>query len=182
LLGNHEVKLQKFGNLALLMADEIGVPYGTYSSVLSISDSHGVMYRIYLAHGWGSINSSLNQPDERHHSDKRSLKRKLFPKVAHCGVMAMGHTHKLLVKPPSHELYLSGEDHLKQHYTKHNYTQDYIHPDLRWYVNTGSFYKLYGEGAGSGYAERAGFNPNILGFPIIKVVDREIVDIELKIL
>jgi len=55
----------------------------------------------------------------------------------------------------------------------------FIHPDLRWYVNTGSFYKLYADGKNvSGYAERAGYDPNELGYVVVRVKDGIINDVE----
>ena len=184
MLGNHEMKLLKFGNLARGIAERLGVPYGTYVSVLSVHDKHGLMYRIYLAHGFGAINSNLTDPFEREHSMQRTLKRKLFLKMGHCQIMAAGDSHKLLVKPPMPELYMNGDNYLKQHYTNPKmYNNEYIHPDLRWYVSTGSFLKLYSDdGQTSSYSERGGYNPNILGFPIVEVRDREIVNIRPVIL
>jgi hypothetical protein len=185
LLGNHEMKLAKFGNLSKFIADELGVPYGTYSSVLSVFDKKNhLMYRLYLAHGFGTIDSKLFDPFEREHAMKRALKRQLFLKVGHCQIMACGHTHRLLVKPPTRELYLNGEDDLKQQYTcPEIYNGDYIHPDLRWYVNTGSFYKLFSANSeGSGYAERMGLNPNVLGYSIVEVRNKQVSNIRPVIL
>jgi len=183
LLGNHEAKLSKFGNVSKFIADGLDVPYGSYSAVISVyTTKDELQYRLYVAHGFGAVDSKLPAPDEREHSMLRSLKRQLFLKVGHCNVMAMGHSHKLLVKPPTPELYLCGEKYLKQQYTQPD-NGDYIHPDLRYYVNTGSFYKLYQETSeASGYAERMGLNPNMLGFPIIHVRDGEIKNIEKRIL
>ena len=62
---------------------------------------------------------------------------------------------------------------LIQHYTGYDQNAPYIHPDNRWYVNTGSFCRLYVEGV-SGYAERAGYDPMEIGFPVLRVRDGKI--------
>ena len=102
----------------------------------------------------------------------------------------MGHTHKIIISPPSEVLYLTDDDKgIKQHHgvPKNN---GYIHPDYRWYVNTGGFLKLYGEivvedddvpmeesKLGSGYAERAMYAPLQLGFCVGLIRDNKLVDV-----
>ena len=51
--------------------------------------------------------------------------------------------------------------------------EDYIHPDQRWYVNTGTFRKSRGIGFVD-YAELAGFSPLPLGYVVVEVRDRKI--------
>jgi hypothetical protein len=46
LQGNHELKLWKFGNLSQFMAEELEVPYGTYTAIIEVSDEYGLMYRL----------------------------------------------------------------------------------------------------------------------------------------
>lgn len=189
--GNHDWKLT--GNYGSLIKDVIcpelagnkdgSTIYGTYTCRLSIVDRKGKpMYKMFLTHGAGSINSSADDPVRRDANMMLSLKRKLFRKAGDCAIMAMGHTHKLIVKPPIQELYLTDDSkNIHQKYTKASQTADFIHPDLRYYVNTGCFYKLYEEGV-SGYAERAGYDPNELGYAVVKVVDGVIKDVERRVI
>jgi len=178
LQGNHERKLSKFGDLSEEMAKRLGVDYGTYSSIISIRDKQGEMYKIFLSHGFGSINSNLDDPADRLHTMKRALRRKLMRKSGDCLISAIGHTHKLIIVKPTDELYLTSSDKsIKQHYVRPSPKQNWIPPQQRWYVNTGSFLKLYGDNV-SGYAEVAGYNPMEMGFAVIKVRDREVIDIE----
>lgn len=105
------------------------------------------------------------------------LKRHLKHKFGDCLLMSMGHTHKLLICSPNPELYLTDDgSQITQKYTRSDKADGYIHPDHRWYINTGSFLKLYGDGV-SGYAERAGYDPVELGFIVVMVRDRKIVDV-----
>jgi hypothetical protein len=87
-------------------------------------------------------------------------------------------THKLLVAKPKKKLYLTSEDgELKQHYTKSEQTAQYIHPDHRWYINTGSFVRSQMRGI-SGYAERALYDPLELGYCVAKIRDRKIIGVD----
>jgi hypothetical protein len=189
--GNHDWKLgAKVGsfvrhNVCARLGEEIGVLaenlYGTYSCVLAIHNKKGkLLYKMFLHHGpaMGSINSSADDPLRREANMMLSLKRKLRELAGDCIIMAMGHTHKLLVKPPISRLYLTYENgKSKQHYTKSEQTQKFIPEDDRWYVNDGCFYKLHEMGK-SGYAERAGYAPNELGFIKVKVENGIIKDVE----
>lgn len=178
LLGNHEVKLIKFGNLSEYIAKELGVPYGTYTTKLTLDFKHNKTLKFYLAHGWGSINSRLPDPMEREHSQRRSLKRLLYLKAGDCNLMAMGHTHKLLVAPPTPELFLIDDrENLKQHYTDDTMNGVYIPPDLRWFVNTGGFYRSYQTGLSS-YVEVRGLDPAVLGFATVVIRGGEILEVK----
>ena len=186
LLGNHEQKLWRFGDLSQYMADGIGCPYGTYTSIVEVADKYGPIYRIFASHGFGVLKSNAKDAEQQEGNMKASLKMKLKEKRGDCIVQALGHTHKLLVCPPVEKLYLYTDDNGK---TKQGYlsaddsTARYIHPDRRWYANTGSFLKLYDDDLGvSGYAEQKGYDPVQLGHIVIKVRDRKIISIDKVIL
>lgn len=169
--GNHDHKVgNKFGNcVKAVFCDELGVEFGTYSCKLTVTNKKKLQYKAFLTHGNGSISSSADDPVRRESNMFLALKRKLSRKAADCAIQAMGHSHKLLVKPPISELYLVDEgDAVKQQYTRLLQQSPFIPADLRWYVNTGSFMKLYGDGV-SGYAERAMYDPVELGYPVIVV-------------
>ena len=170
--GNHDYKISaRFGNgVRDIFCSGLNVPFGTYSCKLAIGDKRGkLQYKAYLTHGYGNINSTADDPVRQEANMFLALKRKLAPKAGDCALMAMGHTHKLLVKPPISRLYLADDGvKVKQHYTKADYRSEYIDPDLRWYLNTGSFYKNFHMGE-SGYAERFGYNPTELGHIVTEV-------------
>jgi len=179
LQGNHERKLWRFGDLAKEVADILGVPYGTYTSKITINDRWGhLMYKIYETHGFRSIRSTADDPIRRKANMELTLKRHLRNKTADCAVMIKHHVHKLLVSEPHHELYLyDSKKHIKQGYTSWGQNAEYIHPDARWYGCAGSFLKLFGKDI-SGYAEIFELDPTELGFLILKVRDKKIVSLE----
>jgi hypothetical protein len=184
---NHHAKLWRFGNISERMCRELqaeGSPiqYGTWTAKVTFHDKYGMVYKHFTTHGRKSINSTADDPMRRRVNMQLVLKRHLKMKFADCAVMAKGHTHKLLVCEPTKDLYLTDDGHdVQQRYTSCPQTAEYIHPDLRWYINTGSFLRLYQQEV-SGYAEQAEYDPVELGFVIVKVRDRQVVDCERVVL
>jgi len=169
--GNHPAKLHRFGKITAHICKELRVPFGTWSAKLTYNDNKGkLQFKHYATHGFGSITSTADDPQRQRTNMKLALKRKLKKKFGDTLLNTMGHTHKLLVCSPSEELFIvDKENELRQYYTgapvrKHGF----IPYDYRWYCNTGSFLKLYGESI-SGYAERAGYDPIELGFLVAKI-------------
>ena len=179
LWGNHSRTLAKFGNVTLDICRALGIPYGTWTAKLIFHDAYGPMFKAFLAHGIGGrIVSNAKDWEQQQANMKASLKRKLEAKAGDCLLMSMGHTHLLMVVEPAKRLYLIDDgEHIKQRYLTPGSTDEYIPPERRWYTNTGSFLKLYGEGV-SGYGEVAGYDPIRLGFVIVKVRDRTIESVE----
>ncbi len=179
LMGNHERKLWRYGNLTEMMCDDLGVAYGTYTSKITVKDKNGKpMYKVYATHGMKNITSTADDPKRRKVNAQLILKRHLKFKAGDCAVMVKAHTHKLLVCKPESELYLTDDGkRIKQGYTGWGQNENYIHPDARWYGNTGSFLKLYG-GEYSGYGEIAEYDPVELGFLVLEIRDRKIVELK----
>ena len=178
LQGNHEYKLAKFGDLAKEIADNIKVPYGTYSCIMSIKDTQGkLMYKIFYTHGAGNISSAADNTKRRNVNMELSLERFLRDKAGDCAVMVKAHSHKLIVSSPVNRLYLTSNEKIHKDYTKGIQNADFIEPEARWYGCSGSFLRLYREGY-SGYAERAGYNPSELGYLILVVRDKKIVSLD----
>jgi predicted phosphodiesterase len=185
MMGNHDWKhIRKVGNLVKdYVCAELKVPYGTYTCKLLINDKKSnLMYKIFLTHGFGALNSNADDPVRRLSNMQLALKRKLSQKAADCAIMAMGHNHKLITVDPLPTLYLVDENNdVQQHYIAGVQSAQYIHPDHRWYCATGSFFKLYGLGM-SGYGEVFGYDPHELGCCIVHVENKTIVRVEKKIL
>jgi hypothetical protein len=179
LQGNHCQHLWAFGDIMADMCKSLGVPYGTWTTKLTVTDKRGnLMYKTYDTHGRKGISSAADDPKRRKVNMQLTLKRNLKFKAGDCAVMIKHHTHKLLVCKPESELYLTDDGtRIQQAYTGWGQTESYIHPDARWYGNAGSFLKLYGDGI-SGYAERAEYDPVELGFLVLKVRDRKIVELK----
>ena len=179
LMGNHERKLWRFGDITEKICQDLWVDYGTWTCKLIIKDKNGkLMYKIYETHGLKSIISAADDPKRRQVNMQLILKRHLKFKAGDCAVMVKHHTHKLLVCKPESELYLVDDGNkIKQKYTGWGQSEDYIHPDARWYGNAGSFLKLYGKGI-SGYAEILEYDPVELGFLILRVRDKKIISLD----
>jgi len=183
--GNHPMKLWKYGRITQELCNRIHVPFGTYDSIISYLPKKGAkpFLKHFASHGFGSMKSTIDEPEDRENSLKRTLRKKLQHKAGDCHLMSMGHTHKLLIKEPRQELYITSvrSKRVRQAYTTpmdvDTSGKTYIDPFMRWYVNTGSFYRLYGDGV-SGYAELAGYDPIELGFAICKIRGRKIVGID----
>lgn len=199
LMGNHELGLlNEFGDLTAGVAQELGVPYGTYSSKISYRSKRDgrLLFKHYATHGRKPIGSTADDPERRDSNMRLQLKRHLKFKAGDTVLMSKGHTHRLLVAEPHHELYLhSDEERIRQGYTDTIQTLPFIQYDLRWYVNVGAFYRVYGsdvvnydfdkpdEGAQSSYVENGEYDPVELGFAVVLVRDglirkvmREVVD------
>jgi len=171
--GNHDHKFSRKGYgdfVKTIVCKTLGVPYGTRSAVFQIRDKAGkCQYKIFYHHGFGQLNS-MHKDEILAEANKRSkLRRMLRKKFADCVVYAIGHTHQLLVQPPIQELELTTDDEGK---ILRNYRTD-----GKWYINTGSFMKLYHHGT-SGYAEIAGYDPVETGYVIIHVKNYKVVDCE----
>ena len=142
-----------------------------------------IILKHFAGHGWGSIRSTADDPIRVEANQQLMLKRKLKDQAGDTALMSMGHTHKLIIAKPKKTLFLTDNaGKIHQHYTSNISTGDYIHPDHRWYVNTGSFMKLYGEMGTSGYAERRGYSPIVLGFAIAVIRDRKLLNVHEKML
>lgn len=179
LMGNHERKLWRFGNITQEVCEHLGVEYGTYTAKITIQDNKGdLMYKVYETHGYKTITSTADDPKRRRVNMNLILKRHLKFKAGDCAIMIKHHAHKLLVCAPEPELYMTDDGKkIKQAYTSGGQTEGYIHPDARWYGCAGSFLKLYGDGI-SGYAEIMEYDPVELGFLVTKVRDKRIVEVK----
>jgi UDP-2,3-diacylglucosamine pyrophosphatase LpxH len=175
--GNHDNRHSNtIGFVKDVVCRELDVPYGTYSSKLTVINSTGnTQYKLFTTHGFGSVTSTADDPIRRKANMRLTLKRKLQNKAADVSLMAMGHSHKLLISPPTHALYLYDDgEKVKQDYLKPVHeTGTFIHPDHRWFVNTGSFLKNQLLGM-SGYAERFGYDPVEIGYTVAEIRDSRI--------
>lgn len=176
--GNHEDALKSFGPIAEEMAEEIGVEYGTYTCVIEYVDENGeLLFKHYATHGRKSINSSADDESRREANMKLVLKRHLRDKMSDALLMSKAHTHKLLILKPKKRLHLySSNQKIRQTYIQSPSAGQFIHPDDRWYVNTGGFLRLFGDGY-SGYAEKAEYDPIELGYAVVLVRNGKILDI-----
>ena len=177
--GNHPEKLWRFGRITEAVCTDLGVEYGTWQAIIKYTCKKKTLFNHYATHGFGSINSKIDDPRDRENSMLRTLRRAMQRKTGNCFLNSMGHTHKLLICSPKHELFITDSVGNKtvQHYTKANPNDSFIPFNERYYVNTGSFYRTFGDGF-SGYAERAGYDPIELGCAVALVRDGGLTDVK----
>jgi hypothetical protein len=185
LAGNHEYKLKKYADITQMICSRAGIPEknGTFSCKVHFinQDTGEPQFKGFFIHGRRAISTSADDPIRQDANLQLTLKRILKNKAGDCYLMARGHSHKLIVSPPNKSLYLTddGED-IHQNYTKSSNVagDEYIHPDHRFYVCSGSYYRLYGKDGISGYAEQAEYDPVELGYVKLFVRNNKIVKAE----
>lgn len=184
LQGNHERKLWRFGDITQMICNKLGVPYGTFTAKITITNQKDtLLYKVFATHGRKSITSTADDPKRRLVNQRLILKRHLKFKSGDAVIMAKAHTHKLLVCSPEEELYLVDDGQkIQQRYISSSQNAPYIHPDHRWYISTGGFLKLYGQSGVSGYAEVAEFDPLELGYCVALVRNAKIQEIKRVVL
>jgi len=173
LLGNHEERLKHIANYARYIADGLGIPYGTWAAKVLVRGKHRSYFKMFLKHSIrSSLTSMAKDYDQRLANMKATLKMQLREHAGDCMLMAVGHAHRILVADPIRKMVMmSDEEHkqLQQQYlVPHEWGEEYIDHDLRWYGVTGSFLKQYVEGL-DGYAERAGYDPLEIGYLVAEV-------------
>jgi len=180
LAGNHEFKLQRFGDLGAEMAERLDIPYGGCAAKLLLKDKRGPIAKVYLCHpNRFQLRSGAKDYEQRVANMKAQVKRFLTDKAGDCVVMAAANAHKLLIVDPSPKLVIFDEGgKLKQDYlVGDNSMPRYIDPDRRWYASIGSYLRTMILGH-DGYAERAGYDPVELGFAVVEIRDRKVVAVK----
>jgi len=181
LIGNHELRVIGIVNLGLNLMKEIGRPeiYAGYSCKLAIKDDKGrTRYKIYSNHGKNIAESRAGTERQREANRAASLQRALAPIYGDCIVMVMGHTHRLIVVKPLRRLYLVDDGRkIKQKYITTKPSDDYIDPENRYYINSGSFFRSQMLDIDT-YAERNMYPPTEMGYAKIIVRDYQVVDVE----
>jgi hypothetical protein len=181
LLGNHELKKWNYGNITRNICEALGVRYGGWSCKITFKTrAGGYLFKHYAIHGRKTITSTADDPKRRRTNKLLSLKRQLKGKCADAVLMSKGHTHWCDRLKPETDVYFGddGKD-IYTATTSADHTAEYIHPDLRWYVNTGSFLGQQKANSGlTGYAEVAEYDPMRCGYQLCKVRSGVIQSIE----
>lgn len=180
--GNHTRSQRTSGEWAQELAERLAVPFGTFTSRFSYLDKKArPMFKHFMGHGWGSINSRAKPLRRAVVNMEIGLRAALEHKAADCMLMTMGHTHKLLIHEPEDYLYLySNKGKLVEEYTSNievDQAASFINGDFRFYGNTGTFRRTMLEGV-SDYGEQAGYDPIQLGFLVARVRDCKLVGVD----
>lgn len=178
--GNHPRKLWRVvPNLTGHICQLLDVPYGDYTAKITMIGKDGnTAFKVYATHGRKTINSNLADPAQAWASKQRALKNALRELAGDCIIMAMGHSHQLVHVEPHNRLYIydTGDD-IEQGYVTPQPDAQFIHPDQRWYINSGSFLRTQMVGH-STYAEIAQYAPVELGYYKIEIRDYKPVSVE----
>jgi hypothetical protein len=184
LSGNHEDCLHRVGDLGEYMAEQLNVQFAGRVCKLRIEDKHGLIAKLFLIHPERvSVTSNAKDYEQRVANMKASVKVKMVQKACDCLLMAMAHIHKLIICDPAQRLVLAddGKEITQKYLSAGVGTDKYIEPDRRWYLATGSMLKLHGLDY-DGYAERAMYDPVELGYPVVEIRDRKIVNVRKELI
>lgn len=174
LIGNHERKLSRFGNIVQdIICKDLEIPYGTEICRIILQDNHRKpMFNISAMHGRKIFTSNAKDFEQREANMKAALKLYLQEQMGDCAIQLCGHAHKILIVPPSKRLFfVDGEDGVQQNYLKGITTTGYIQPDQRWFACCGSARKSRLDGYDD-YAQC--YSGADLGFVRIVVTDGQI--------
>lgn len=182
-VGNHEHTLLNTADFGEIIANGLGVPYGTYTYKFIAKDAYdNIVHKYFLTHGDATLSRAGTEPDERKMFAGRSL-RKVLLETHHsdCVVMAMAHTHRALVKEPTtpEKRYLidNGERLIPFTRTNENQAACYIPEDSRYYLCAPSMMDLYADlnTTQIPYGEKAGYSPPELGWLEVRVERNRVV-------
>lgn len=180
LMGNHEWGKSNFGNITEYLCKELKAPYGGWSCMITFQNKRGeFLFKHFATHGRKGIGSVADDPKRRRVNKQLALKR-LLKNKGNFILGSRGHTHWCDRVKPETDIYWSDDGSQVYPQTiKPDATAEYIHPDLRWYVSTGSFYAPYLVQSGvQSYSERADYDPLPCGYMICKIRQNKIVEIE----
>jgi hypothetical protein len=175
--GNHTRSLKRLSPrmpVGKIIADSLGAHYGGFSCKITYVKKNGdVAFRQFATHGRTSINSRLPDPMLAYAAKQRALKNALREKAGDCAVMSMGHTHQLIDLDPFDRLYIrnnADDTDIEQDYITTDFAAPWIHPDQRFYCNTGSFFCSQVIGLTT-YSEEASYDPLPLGYYKLQIRD-----------
>jgi len=192
--GNHDRALWKFGNIPALISKDLYGNFDRYATASCrihwITKSGDILFKQFATHGYKSIGSVSPDPVRNFANLQYQLKDRLRKKAGDCFLMTRGHSHKLFTVPPMQELYLhdNGQS-VHSDYTSTSQSRTWIHPDHRWYISVGAFYRVYGSeltkydpedpthSVLSSYVETSDHDPVQLGYAVILVRDGKIVKV-----
>ncbi len=170
--GNHEKRAEHVFPIIESFLERIGRQevYGGYTCKVSIRDENGnLLYKVFAYHGRSLAESRAGSERQKEANRAEQLKRVLAPLAGDCAVMAMGHTHRLMAVKPIKRLYLTDDGKkIQQNYIQAVQNADYIDPDSRYYLNTGTFLRTQLLNIDT-YGELRGYPPTKIGYPIVKV-------------
>jgi predicted phosphodiesterase len=167
--GNHDRYIARNFNYLEELGERTGIPIGGYQTLVEVHP--GLL--VFMFHGWRGMPRGAKDPIQREGNRRAWLKRELEELSGSAHVMLMGHTHHLLVQPPTEQYTLlrhpGGKDVRAAFFTEPEALVDTEHGALpwvperaRWYGNTGTMRRSGGFGYVD-YSEIAGYSPSPIG-------------------
>jgi hypothetical protein len=179
LMGNHERKLIRYGNLVednICGNTGLNIPYGTESCRIILENNNKPLFNIFAMHGRKIFNSISPTAEQREANRIAAMKRSLQNQMGDCAVMLCGHAHQILIAPPINKLYLlDALGGVQQSYLSGSTDLGYIDIEQRWYACCGSARKSRLDGYDD-YAQV--YDPVELGFVKITIEGGKPVNIE----
>jgi len=189
--GNHDQRLWRYGNITAAISRELYGDfdrYASYTTRISWYDKKDrLLFKHFATHGRKSLGSAADDPIRVQSNLRLQLKRRLKMKAGDAFLMTRGHSHMLFHTPPIHEMYLYEDaNKITSTYTKTSQGRTWIHPDHRWYVSVGAFYRIYvsevlkydpmrpQESVTNSYVEMGDYDPAQLGYAVAVVRDGKI--------
>lgn len=167
--GNHDLYLDRDAQLFERVCREHGLTMGGYQTWLSLKSKAGEV-RGHLYHGRRNVPKGAKDRVQRRANRLAWLKRQFEDLAGSVNFHALGHTHWMGVLEPQVIYSLlddkDGDNVKARHFIPPEMTVDgmpYIHPDARWYVNTGTLRRSGGFGY-IDYAEIGGYSPEPIGY------------------
>lgn len=177
LIGNHERKLSRFGNLVeTVICADLGISYGTETCRIILENKGRPLFNMSAMHGNKIFNSAAKDYEQRQANKKAALKLYLQEQMGDCAIQLCGHAHWIGIVPPANRLYfVDSPTGVSQQYLKGSTDIGYIQPDQRWFACCGSARKSRLDGYDD-YAQN--YQPVELGFVKIIVDNGEIINLE----
>ena len=177
--GNHELYLEPDKHIVKEICYRMGVPHveGGYQTWIRFGD-----VTMHNWHGRPSMPQGGEDPYKREAAKKSWLKRKMRDLAGSAHAHYMGHTHQCMVTDPVmvNALLNSGDNVKRRTFMGEPVEvegEPYIHPDYRWYSNTGTFRR----GASFGhvdYSEIAGYAPPDIAYIRTEIIGGRIAKVE----
>lgn len=146
--GNHELNYRKkkgHTNVIRRVCDQIGVPFLGYSALIEIvfefPRGGSNILRIYQHHGFGSATSTLGGCVNKY-------KRRMYNFDSNIAMYA--HDHQLFARMFPQISWNNRENG-------------------KWLVLCGAFMKTYEDSEEASYGEKAGYDPLVIGAPVLKI-------------
>ena len=186
--GNHEYKVAVTTDITKRMCKELGVKFAAWIAVSTFINKTRSkhLFKALTTHGRRQFTSNAKDAIQSEANIKAALKNYLTKfRFTDCVIMSLGHAHKLIIAEPTvnHEVMLTSTNTgLKQSYrVPVAQNADYIDPDSRYFVCSGTFLKTFAPQDLTNYSETFGYGPVEIGCAEWVIKGGKIVDVKKRL-